>query len=234
MGILLGLIIVGGLAFAGFAIYTNKLNETFSVSELFKLNSKPVMPAGMTTSFFVKKNKEFSDKKYEKAGEFTLDGMAYPNYHQGFFDAEKNVYITVSQYIPNKLQKFMGLTELPFVSVFSVFSDGSDMETTTRITNDKESKPSFRRVFTMGDIPIELMINKHREQLDKVEVAGIKEVKLTKEDFLKHMERGYRIDVSHKSTHGNVVKMDVEEIVKKLGLKLVPAQDAEQKAEEQQ
>ncbi|MGE3063308.1 MAG: hypothetical protein AB7T10_06700 [bacterium] len=229
MGILLAAIILGGLAFGGWAFYMNKLNETFSVPESFKINTKPTMPAGMTTSFFVKKSKEFSDKKYEKLGDFTIDGFPYPNYQQGFFDAQNNVYIVTTQYIPNPLQKFMGLTETPFISIYSVFNNGSDMETTTRTVNDKESKPDYRKVFNMSDIPIELMVNKHREHLDKVEISGIKEVKLSKEDFFKHIERGLRIDMGHKSTHGNLVKMDVEEIVKKLGLKLVLVHDEENK-----
>ncbi|MDD3803091.1 MAG: hypothetical protein PHW02_01725 [bacterium] len=232
MGVLLAAIIFGGLAFAGWAFYMNKMNDTFSAAELFKINSKPIMPAGMATSFFVKKNKEFTEKKLEKTGEFTLEGFPFPNYQQGFYDPEKNVYVVIGQYIPNQLQKFMGLSPLPFVSVYSVFNNGSDMETTTRVISDKESKSDFRRVFKIGDIPIELMVNKHREQLDKVEVSGVQEVKLNREDFLKHIERGIRIDVAHKKMRGNVVKTDLEEIVKRLGLKLVKVHGEEENKEE--
>jgi hypothetical protein len=229
MGVLFAVIILGGLGFAGWAFYMNKLNETFSVPELFKINTKPIMPAGMTTSFFMKKNKEYTERKYEKIGEYTLEGFAFPNYHQAFFDAEKNVYIVISQYIPNKLQKFMGLTDIPFVSVYSVFNNGSDMETTTRAGSEKEVKSNFRRVFNIGDLPIELFISKHHEQLDKVEVSGVVEAKLSKEDFFKNIERGLKIDIAHKTTNGNVVKMDVEEILKRLTLKLVPKNEEPKK-----
>ncbi|PIP14352.1 MAG: hypothetical protein COX48_01300 [bacterium (Candidatus Stahlbacteria) CG23_combo_of_CG06-09_8_20_14_all_34_7] len=221
MGILFGLIIMGGLAFAGWAFYMNKLNETFSVPELLKINTKPQMLAGINRSFFMKKNKEYSEKKCEKIGEFTIEGYPFQNYHQAFFNADKNVYIVTSQMIPNRLQKFMGLTEIPYVSLYSVFNNGSDMESTTRVGSDKELKSDFRRVFMIEDIPIELMINNHRAQLDKVEVSKVLEIKLSKEDFYKHLERGLKIDIAHKSTHGNVIKTDVDEIVHRLGLKFV-------------
>jgi hypothetical protein len=44
---------------------------------------------------------------------------------------------------------------------------------------------------------------------------------LSKEDFFKNIERGLKIDIAHKTTNGNVVKMDVEEILKRLNLKLI-------------
>ncbi|MEJ5307964.1 MAG: hypothetical protein WHT27_06685 [candidate division WOR-3 bacterium] len=220
MGLLIFLIIVGGLGFTGWAIYTNKKNETLSVPETFVINKKPTMPLGTDTSFFLTKTKELTNKKIEKIGEFSLDNFPFKNYYSGFFSPEKNVFIILGQHIPDNIQKLFGISEKPFMSVISIFTDGSDLETTTRENGDKEIKSEFRRVVKIENVPLELMINKHKENVDKIEVKGIREVALVKDDFFKYFERGLRIDIVHKSTRGFVTKADVEEILKKLDLKL--------------
>lgn len=220
MGILIFIIIIGGLGFGGWALYTSKKNETLSIPEGFQINKKPAMPTGTDTSFFLKKSKEFQEKKYEKIGEFSLDNFPYKNYYISFFAPEKNVFIILGQNIPNGIQKFFNISEKPFVSIFSIFSDGSDLETTTRENSDKEIKGDFRRIIKIDNIPVDLMINKHKENVDKIEIKGIKEVVLNKDDFFKYFERGLRIDIVFNATRGYITKIDVEEILKKLDLKL--------------
>jgi len=69
MGFLIFLIIAGGLGFIGWAIYTNKKNETYSVPDTFVINRKPTMPLGTQTSFFLTRTKELTNKNFEKIGE---------------------------------------------------------------------------------------------------------------------------------------------------------------------
>ncbi|MDI6699722.1 MAG: hypothetical protein QME48_00590 [bacterium] len=228
MGFLIFLIIVGGLGFTGWTIFTNKKNETFSVPENFVINTKPTMPAGTQTSFFLTKTKELTNKSFEKIGEFSIQNFPFKNYFIAFFSGEKNVFLILGQNIPDSFQKFLGITEKPFMSVISLFTDGSDLETTTRENSDKEIKSEFRRVIKVENLPLELMINKHKESVDKIEVKGIHEVLLNKDDFFKYFERGLRIDVAHRLTRGYVTKADVEEILKKLQLKLTEVGKKEQ------
>lgn len=220
MGFLIFLVIIGGLGLTGWAIYTNKKNETLSIPETLTINKKPNMPLGTDTSFFLTKTRELTSKKIEKIGEFSLDNFPFKNYYIGFFYPEKNVFIILGQNIPDNFQKLFGISERPFMSILSIFTDGSDLETTTRENSEKENKSEFRRVMKIENVPLELMINKHKENVDKIEIKGIHEVSLLKEDFFKYFERGLMIDIVYKSTRGFVTKADLEEILKKLDLKL--------------
>jgi len=228
MGFLIFLIIAGGLGFIGWAIYTNKKNETYSVPDTFVINRKPTMPLGTQTSFFLTRTKELTNKNFEKIGEFSIDNFPFKNYFISFFSGEKNIFIILGQSVPDTFQKFLGISEKPFISVYSIFTDGSDLETTTRENSDKEMKSEFRRIIKVENIPLELMINKHKESVDKIEIKGIHEVLLNKDDFFKYFERGLRIDIAHRSTRGYVTKADIEEILKKLNLKLTEVGKKEQ------
>jgi len=230
-GILLFLFILVLFGVAGSAFYLFKKNETFSIPELIKINNHPVMPS-VETSYFLRKTKEFTERGLEKMGEFSVDNMPYPNYHIGFYSQEKNVYAIISQNMPNQIQQFFGIASKQFMSVFTIFDDGSDLETTTRVGAEKEVKSVFRRVNYLEDLPVELFISKHKEKIDFAETKGVLEYTIMKENIFKHYERGLRIDIATKATNGYVTKTDVLEILKRMKIEMKKKEEKKEDTEE--
>lgn len=221
------------LGVAGYAFYMYKKNETFTISELIKVDTQPIMPQ-VETSYFLKKTKEFTERGLEKVGEFSVENMPYPNYHIGFYSPDKNVYAIVSQNVPNQIQQLLGVYSKPYMSVFTIFDDGSDLETTTRTGAEKEVKSAFRRVNPLEDLPIDLFINKHREKIDFAETSGILEYTIKKENLFLHYERGLRIDIMTKSTNGYVTKTDVSEIIRRLKIDMKKKEENKEEKKEEQ
>ncbi len=220
--VLVLLIAIGAVGY----VYIMKVkNETFIYSDLADINEKPIMPTGTNTSFFLTKDKELKSMNAEKVGDFSIDNIAYRNYHVGYYLEEKNVYIVISQNIPNKIQKFLGLYDMPYISIYSVFNDGSDLESTTRKFIEKEDKSDYRRVNAYDDLPIDMIIPKHLVKVDLIETKGIEAIELTKDNFYKHMKRGLKIDLVHFSTKGYETKQDIERIFTDLGLKKEKEED---------
>jgi len=230
-GVLLFLFIVVLFGVAGSAFYMFKKNETLSIPELIKINNQPIMPS-VETSYFLKKTKEFTERGLVKMGEFSVDNMPYPNYNIGFYSQEKNVYAIITQNMPNQIQQFFGVSSKPFMSIFTIFDDGSDLETTTRIGAEKEVKSVFRRVSYLADLPIELFISKHREKIDFAETKGVLEYTVIKENIFKHYERGLRIDIATRTTNGYVTKTDVLEILKRLKIEVKKKEEKKEDTEE--
>lgn len=221
------------LGAAGYAFYMYKKNETFTISELIKIDTHPMMPK-VETSYFLKKTKEFTERGLEKVGEFSVENMPYPNYNIGFYSPEKNVYAIVTQNVPNQIQQILGVVTKPYMSVYTIFDDGSDLETTTRAGADKEVKSVFRRVNALEDLPIDLFINKHKEKIDFAETTGILEYKIKKENLFLHYERGLRIDIMTKSTNGYVTKTDVSEILRRLKIDLKKKEENKEENKEEE
>lgn len=209
------LAVIGG---AGYFFVMYKKNDTFNIPDIADINSNAIMPTGIDTSFFLAKDKELKNIKSEKVGEYNMSDLAYPNYHTGYFNPEKNVFIIVSQMVPNPFQKFLGLSEKPFVSIMSVFQDGSDLVSTTKIGAEKEDKSSFRRVNTYEDLPLDMLISKHLIKVDIVEAKAGPAIRLNSQDFFKHMRRALKIDIAHISTRGYETKADIQKVMETLQL----------------
>ncbi len=226
VAVIILLAVMGG---AGYFFVVYKKNETFTLPEIADINSNAIMPTGIDTSFFLAKDKELKTHGCEKAGEFNISDVSYPNYNTGYFCQDKNVYITVSQMVPNPFQKFLGLPEKPYISIMSVFEDGSDLVSTTKAGADKEDKSSFRRVHLYEDLPIDMLISKHLIKLDIVEAKASPAVRLNAPDFIKHMRRGLKIDIAHITTRGYETKADMQKILDHL--KLLKKEEPKKEAE---
>ena len=194
-----------------------KKNELTEIPEIAALKEKPVMPA-IDTSAFLTLEKDVLSNEGEKIGDFTIEDLAYPNYHRGYFMKEHNVFIVISQNIPNVIQKYLGLFDVPYISIYSIFDDGSDLESTTRKNKFQENKSTYRGVEIYDDLPVFSIIGKHKIRIDLIEAKGPTALDLQSDAFFKYMTRGLKVDIVHKSTKGYETKSDIEKIMRQLDL----------------
>lgn len=211
--VLLVLIIGGGY---GFIVY--KKSELTEISEIAEVKEKPIMPA-INTSFFLQKEKDILGMEGEKLTDYTIENMAYPNYHRGYFMKEDNLFIIVSQNLPNGLQKYLGISDEAYITVLSVFDDGSELSSTTMNSKLQMNVSSYRRLDQYDSLPLMSIIEKHKIRIDVIESKGPQAMDMDPDLFIKYVRRGVMIDKVHKSTKGYETKADMEKILEKLGLK---------------
>lgn len=214
---LLFILLVAIIIIVGYIYIMYKKNDLYNVPEIADIKKDPVMPA-INTSFFLAKEREFKELGGTKLGDFSIIEIAYSNFHRGYLLEEENIYAVVSQRLPNPLQKYLGMSDKPYISFFSVFDNGSDIESTTRENVEKEDTSQYRHVHQYKDLPLIRILEKHKIQIDIMESKGVTELKLTADDFFKHMKRALKIDMVHRATNGYETKADLENIMAKLGL----------------
>ena len=214
---LLFILLIAIIIIVGYIYVMYKKNDMYNVPEIADIKKDPYMPA-INTSFFLAKEREFKELGGIKIGDFSITEIAYANFHRGYLLEDDNIYAVVSQRLPNPLQKYLGMSDKPYISFYSVFDNGSDLESTTRENIEKEDTSQYRHVHQYEDLPLIRILEKHKIQIDIMESKGVTELKLTADDFFKHMKRGLRIDMVHRATNGYETKADLENIMTKLGL----------------
>ncbi len=214
---LLVIVLLAIIIGVGYLFIIIKKNELTEIPEIAALKENPVMPL-IDTSTFLSIEKDVLSNEGEKIGDFSINDLAYPNYNRGYFNKKHNILIIISQNIPNILQKYLGLFDSPYISIYSIFDDGSDLESTTRKNKFQENKSTYRRVEIYDNLPIFSIIEKHKIRIDLIEAKGPKELKLQSNDFFKYISRGIKVDIVHKSTKGYETKSDIEKIMNQFDL----------------
>ncbi len=205
------------IAVVGYVFIMYKKNELTDIPEIASIKEKPIMPS-INTSYFLSKEKEILGLGAEKLTDYTIENIAFPNYHRGYFFSDDNLFALVSQNLPNVIQKYLGLSDLPYISIISVFDDGSDLISNTNTNKFQADISSYRRFDHYEELPLTSIIEKHKIRIDLIEAKGPTALKMDKEDFIKYMLRGLKIDLSHKNTKGYETKADMETIMNQLGL----------------
>lgn len=221
------LVVIIGL---GYGFVFLKKNELTEMPEIAEVKEKPVMPS-IDTSYFLNKEKEIISMEGEKLTDYTIENLPYPNYHRGYFLKADKIFIIVSQNTPNGLQKYLGISDEPYITLLSVFDDGSELSSTTMNNKLQMNISTYRRIDHYDKLPLMSIIEKHKIRIDVIESKGPQALEMDPERFIKYVTRGVMIDKVHKSTKGYETKADMEKIMEKLGIKK-DEKEAEQKNSE--